>query len=178
MPGSPKPCQITSHINLPAAPSTCTCSHHDTVRNLSNSFLTPENLKILQLNVRGINEIDKFNEICALVSTVSCLPDVLVFSETKLKETFPRQIYSIPGFNTFCCSRSAGSGGGVLVYVRSSIPVDANPLPPASFERLSLTLNLDTCRFRLLAVYRAPTSSNLVEFLDDLENFLSISEDN
>jgi exonuclease III len=68
-------------------------------------------------------------------------PDVIALSETKLKPTFPVQIYSISGFNLFNCSRIDGSGGGVLVYVRSTIPTDRINLPPTSFERVQLSLH-------------------------------------
>jgi hypothetical protein len=130
------------------------------------------NFNVAQLNVRGINEVAKFLELKSNLMDLPAIPDVIVLSETKLKPSFPVKIYSISGFNLFSCSRTNGSGGGVLVYVRSSIPVDQTNLPPVSFERVQLTLHLGFSRFAIYAAYRAPDHSNFDDFINELEVFL------
>ena len=147
-------------------------SHYETVSDLKNISADPNSLKILQLNVRGINEIAKFNELRCLLDSLAPSLDIIVLTETKLKSDFPIQIYSIDGFSNYACSRCDRGGGGVLVYVRSNIPVDSTPLPSVSFERVLLTVNFGGSSFRLLACYRAPEISNLAEFMTEVEAML------
>lgn len=115
----------------------------------------------------------KFNEMRALIGSFPCKLDVIVLCETKLKSQFPLQIYSLPGFHLFSCSRAERGGGGVVVYIRSNITFEEIPMPKVSFERLSFHLTLGLVHLRLLAVYRAPDAGNFSEFLDELENNLS-----
>lgn len=133
----------------------------------------PNELKVLQLNVRGINETKKFNQLRALISSFTFAFDVIVFCETKLKSSFPLQIYSLPGFQMFSCSRTGRGGGGIIAYIRSSLPAEAVPAPTTSFERLQFRINLGSTQLQLLAYYRAPDANNVSEFLDELENDLS-----
>jgi Reverse transcriptase (RNA-dependent DNA polymerase) len=129
-------------------------------------------LKVLQLNVRGINYRKKFNQLRVLIDSFKCTFDVIVFSEVKLNDKFPLQIYSLPGFNRFSCLRSVQKGGGVIAFVRSTIPAEEVKVPPAPFEKIHLILSFSNVRFRMLAYYRAPDPNNLSEFFDDLENDL------
>jgi hypothetical protein len=142
---------------------------------LSSVKVPDGNLNIAQLNVRGINDVTKFLELKSTLMNLATIPDVIVLSETKLKPSFPVKIYSIGGFNLFSCSRTDGAGGGVLVYVRSAIPVDRIDLSPVSFERVQLSLHLGFSRFAILATYRAPNRLNFDDFISELEVFLSSS---
>jgi hypothetical protein len=117
--------------------------------------------------------VTKFLELKSILMNLPAIPDVFVLSETKLKSSFPVKIYSISGFNLFPCSRTDGAGGGVLVYVRSSIPVDRVDLPSTSFERVQLTLHLGFSRFAIFATYRAPDRSNFDDFISELEVFMT-----
>jgi hypothetical protein len=97
-----------------------------------------------------------------------------VLTEVKINASFPLKIYSIPGYNQFADLRENRSGGGVLVYVRSTIQAEQLIIPPSSsFERLHIRLTINTLSFLLLAIYRAPEPSNFHDFIDELEQTLS-----
>jgi hypothetical protein len=133
---------------------------------------SPTHLKILQLNVRGINKIDKFNKLRLLFDKLSSELDVIVLSETKLKINFPLALYSLPGFQCFTCTRLAQNGGGVLVFVRSGISAVSVQLQQVSFERIHLQISIGSLHFRLICIYRAPDPNNFDEFISSLEDDL------
>ena len=140
----------------------------------SKSLNTRNNdLKIFQLNVRGISDVRKFNHVRALLTSLSCNLDVVVLTEVKLKSNFPIQIYSIHGFRLYYCLRSVKSGGGLLVYVNTSIPSEHVSLAPTTFERLQLNLTFGPLKYRLFAVYRAPDPANFNDFMSNLEELTS-----
>ena len=148
------------------------CSHHLSLATLP-STAAANRLNICQLNVRGINEVNKFNEIRLLLGASPLSLDVIVLFETKLRQTFPLKLYSFPGFNLFSCSRAQKNDGGVMVYVRQSLVSKSTQLPPVSFERLSINIYCGGSCLRLLGFYRAPGSSNLNEFLNELDTTLT-----
>lgn len=135
-----------------------------------------DSIKIFQLNVRGISDINKFNTLVLLIAQFQCELDVIVFSGVKLKTTFPVQIYNIPGFNRFVSLRSEKGGGGIVSFVNQKITTENEISISAQFEKLSLILNIDNVKYRLLAYYRAPTPSNFGNFLDDVEDEISSSD--
>jgi hypothetical protein len=109
-----------------------------------------------------------------LLGSFSSPIDVIVLTEVKINASFPLKIYSIPGYNQFADLRVNRSGGGVLVYVRSTIQAEQLIIPPSSsFERLHIRLTINTLSFLLLAIYRAPEPSNFHDFIDELEQTLS-----
>lgn len=157
-------------------------------KNTSNEYFTTLNearnqialnsssIKFLQLNVRGISNIHKFNKICTLINVFKCNFDVIALTEVKLKSTFPVQLYNIKGFNRYTSLRSDLGGGGVIVFVNEGIQVENPIATSATFEKLNLTLSINAVKLRLIVYYRAPTTSNLSAFMNDLESELSASD--
>lgn len=134
-----------------------------------NFSIRDNDLKIFQLNVRGISNTRKFNHVRTLLTSFSCNFDVVVLTEVKLKSNFPVQIYSIRGFRLYYCLRSAKGGGGLLVYVNTSIPSEQVLIAPTTFECLQLNITIGASNYRIFAVYRAPDPSNFNDFMNNLE---------
>lgn len=104
-----------------------------------------------------------------MISAIDCQIDVIVLTEVKLKTSFPVQIYSIPGYSRFVCLRSEQGGGGILVFIKSSITASEEIGKPNQFEKLSLHLDKNGNKLRLIVYYRAPKHDNFRSFMDDLE---------
>lgn len=137
--------------------------------------------KILQLNVRGISEINKFNQICNTVKSFKCSFDVITLTEVKLKTTFPIQLYQLPGYVRYECLRSEKGGGGVITFItfiKSDLHVAEFIPKVASFEKIKIKMKIGDKNFHLLAYYRAPQEPNANGFLEDLENEISSSDAN
>ncbi|KAG5666481.1 hypothetical protein PVAND_014508 [Polypedilum vanderplanki] len=144
-------------------------------------------LAILQINIRGINKLKKFDKLKLLLSQFKTKPDVIVVGETKLKPLSPINIYNLVGYAKYFQSRSNinnGSGGGLLVFVRKEICI--NSIETASFgntkgetvEKIKLNLKIQERRINLLTYYRSPHQSNATVFLSDLESEFQVSDSN
>jgi Reverse transcriptase (RNA-dependent DNA polymerase)/Endonuclease/Exonuclease/phosphatase family len=134
-------------------------------------------LKVFQLNVRGISEILNFNKYRALLDQLGFKFDVIVFTEVKIKSTFPVNLYSIRGYQRFESLRDGNGGGGVIVFVRSSVKVVESFSLADRFEKVRITIDLEDKLFRLLVYYRAPVATNVKPFLEDLEYELQSSNE-
>lgn len=135
--------------------------------------LESKSIKIFQLNVRGISCVNKFNQICASINAFNCKFDIIVFTEVKLKSSFPIQIYNMRGFKRFSSLRSDQGGGGVITFVKNSVQVENSFVLSATFEKLKLFLDFGFTKLRLIAYYRAPIPANMNAFIEDLEEELS-----
>lgn len=133
-------------------------------------------IKIFQLNVRGVSNVNKFNKICGIINVFKCKFDIIILTEVKLKTSFPVQLYNINGFERFTSLRSDQGGGGVIAFVNKDILVEESTSLSAMFEKLKLTLNINSSKLRLIAYYRAPTTSNIKPSLKDLEEEISASD--
>lgn len=92
--------------------------------------------------------------------------DVIIFTEVKLKSTFPIQLYNIAGYERFACLRSEKGGGGVIAFIKSNLTIIESSSSVGSFEKLKIVFEIEATKFRLLAYYRAPLQPNVNEFLD------------
>lgn len=127
----------------------------------------------MQLNVRGISSLDKFAQLCTAIATFSFRFDVIALSEVKLNAKSHFKLYNINGFTRFVNLRAARSGGGVIVFVKSSLQVEEKSSSLLGVEKLSLTISRRDSKVRVIVYYRAPVPSNLRLFFDDVENEIS-----
>jgi hypothetical protein len=126
---------------------------------------------ILHLNIRSMNQNFRSFEI-SFLNQVSKV-DILIFSEVNIKEHEVNK-FKINGFKIFSKTREDERGGGIVIYVKSSF-VSQEIISDFNFaESLALKINNE---ITVLAVYRRPSFSK-VNFLDELDNFLSSNKDN
>lgn len=144
----------------------------DAAANISSSI---NDLKIFQLNVRGINDLVKFAQLCTAINTFAFQFDIIALFEVKLKSDSHYKLYNINGFTRYANLRPGRGGGGVIVFVKSSFVVHDQPSSLAGIEKLSLTISTCKHNLRLLAYYRAPVLSNMRLFFDDVEKEISNS---
>lgn len=133
-------------------------------------------MKILSclLNVRSIVKNKLFLE--AFVSKYKL--DLLFITETWLKTADVDSVVLGNLFKTYNIYRSdrfRKKGGGVAILVRNVFPfvVHLRLHEPDSFELLAGDFCIDTCKIRIIVVYRAPScnsvgSTKLVDTLSDL----------
>ena len=67
-------------------------------------------------------------KIHLLAEMVTDRVDILLISETKLDSTFPKPQFYLDGYSEPHRLDRTASGGGLLLYLRSDIPVKALPL--------------------------------------------------
>ncbi|KAG5685129.1 hypothetical protein PVAND_014324 [Polypedilum vanderplanki] len=134
---------------------------------------------ILHFNTRGLNKEQKFEKLKCMILQLIHKPDLLVFSETKLKPRFPVNIYNINGYKKFSeCRKSNkkdGAGGGLLVFIRKDINILSNETLSigdnikSSIQKIKLKISLQNETFTIICYYRPPDQNNSKIFLMDVE---------
>jgi exonuclease III len=103
-------------------------------------------------------------------------PDVLVFAETKIDESFPTSQFLINEYNELTrCDRSA-HGGGLIEYIRSGIVRKRlKNFELKSFESICSEISVKNVRWFLLSVYRSPKYNNIKNFFSELTSTLNLA---
>ena len=87
--------------------------------------------------------------------------DILMISETKIDDSFPKTQFLIEEFTTRCRLDRNGSGGGILVFICKDIPSKSRPTDFSNRKRFFLELNLQKIKWVLCCSYHP--HSNFVE---------------
>ena len=157
--------------------------------DLSKNFdITNNSLKILRLNnpknvifsYLHINSIR--NKMGSLREVVMENVDILAIAKTKIDESFPTAQFLLVGYHSPYRLDKSPKSGGILVYVKSSIPSRQLNFPnlPYKIQAIPFELNLRKEKWLVISIYRPPLES-LSCFLDYLTNmidFFSSSDDN
>ena len=125
-----------NHSNLIKIPFT------PTPRKPKPSFVSPS---VLYFNARSLkNKIDELSARCEIYN-----PDVIIITETWLDPVIPDSFVAINSYDLLRCDRDS-NGGGVALYIKSSISYELVPLPsPSSL----LKSNFLACRLIDHAVF-------------------------
>lgn len=134
-------------------------------------MITKLALTIIQLNIRGMNELGKFDAVGELLDRYGKRVDVVVLGETWLK-TDTAKLFSLDGyFGIFSCRDE--SHGGLAVFIRKDLKYTlcANRVFDG-FHHIHLSLQIDSKPVQLHAVYRPPSFDSR-RFLSAVESMLS-----
>ena len=85
--------------------------------------------------------------------------DILSIQETKIDSTFPKSQFPLQGYNTYRRDRKKG-GGGILLYVRNSIPCYQIKTTCGEVEAILIDIQLGQQHFSLLLAYKPPSVKN------------------
>ena len=84
--------------------------------NLSNGPpINVDNFKIIHFNINSILATDRIEQLTDICRTLRI--DILILSESKLDETIPNNIISIPGYHEPIRHDRNRHGGGVIMYI-------------------------------------------------------------
>lgn len=143
---------------------------HDSIEDFNESYSLDENkhLKILQWNVRGINNIGKFDEILQTLESSKTYVDLIVLGETWLKTDYC-PLYEVPNYKSFFSCREE-SNGGLAVFVNKSYSsklIKNNCTD--GFHHIQIELITKGHFYHIHAVYRPP-NYDYGKFSEYLEN--------
>ncbi|CAH2091775.1 unnamed protein product [Euphydryas editha] len=130
-------------------------------------------LSLVHINAQSIQA--HYSDLLASFSTG--VVDCVLVSETWLKPSVPSTSCSIPGYRFFRNDRTGRGGGGVGIYLRSSIPASvvsySDSLSTGSIEYLFLELTIHHKRVLLGVLYCPSDKINYFkEMVDILESFV------
>ena len=129
-----------------------------------------DNIIVGTLNINSISP--KYDEFKSIVSGYF---DVIIVTETKLDDSFPKAQFCIDGFSIPYRLDRNRNGGGLMIYVRDDIPskmLTKHNLPE-DIEAAFIELNFRKCKWLLCATYRAP-SQNHNYFFDNIDKCLDM----
>ena len=138
-----------------------------------DSFKSLKEVRLKNLNriiLAHLNINSLRNKFDALVSGNV---DVLVLSETKIDESFPKGQFKVPGFCTpFRLDRDR-FGGGILVYVQENLPAKLLSSETKTIEGIFIELNFRKKKWLLSCSYN-PSKSNIISHLEHLRRSLDL----
>lgn len=129
-------------------------------------------LRILQFNIRGMNEPDKLDYIKELLTMYPKNIDVVVIGETWVKEE-KVQCFQIDGYRSIFSCRPEFRGGGLAVFIREPILYETiSNAHDQGLHHIHVRLDVVGSEFHIHAVYRPPSFSS-TEYLEKLDSLLS-----
>ena len=133
----------------------------------------PKNIIFSYLNINSVR--NKFQNMSSLISENV---DILIVAETKLDSSFPTTQFVIPGFHHPFRLDINRRSGGLLVYVKGSIParVLTSFSTPADTQIIVFEINLRKEKWLFVGIYKPP-SLNSQYFLDTLSGLLDFYSD-
>ena len=126
---------------------------------------------IAHLNISSIR-----NKLEVLASMVMGKVDILLISESKIDDSFPKSQFSIPGFSIPYRKDRDGAGGGILLYIRQDIPSkllnNFHSTFDTKYENMFVEINLHKRKWLIGGSYN-PAKATILEHT----NYLSKSLD-
>ena len=137
----------------------------------------PKNVILSYLNINSIrNKFENLREI------VKQNVDVLAVGETKIDTSFPSAQFFLEGYHSPYRPDISRKSGGLLVYVKTTIPSRQLSLPKFQFrtQALPFDLNLRNEKWLVISIYRPPLDSlaRFLEFLASITDIFSSAYDN
>ena len=137
----------------------------------------PKNITFSYININSIR--NKFRSLCSFISSNV---DILSIAETKLDYSFPNAQFLIPNFHQPFRQDISRNSGGLLVFVRSSIPARmlSNYRLPPDLPAIPFETNLRKEKYLFISVYKPPSLNNqyFCDSLSELLDFYSNIYDN
>ena len=99
--------------------------------------------------------------------------DILMISEIKIDESFPKGSFLIEGFSTPYRLDRNPKGGGIMLCVRTDIPSNILAYEDKPIESLFIEFNLQNTRILINYSYN-PHKSEIKKHLTDLRNSLDL----
>ena len=135
--------------------------------DLSNgSPINTKNFTIFHYNINSITangRLEQLSDICSVLHL-----DVLIITESKLDDTIPTNMITIPGYHDPLRRDRNRNGGGVLIYIAENLIFNHREnLQVQDYEHIWVDVKTKNANFAINALYRPPneTSVSHNEFL-------------
>ena len=153
-------------IKQPIFASTNNTSNFSLLRNLR--IKNPKNIIFSYFSTNSIR--NKFDNLCDLISKII---DILSAAETKFDLSFPNSQFLILGFHEPMRLDITSKRGGMLVYIRFSLPsrLMSNFKLPENIQVIPFELYLRKEKWLFVGIFKSPLQSNIY-FLDTLNDWL------
>lgn len=139
--------------------------------NLKYPYTNQNYIRIAQWNVRGINNMQKFDEVLMFLDSIKIPIDVFCVGETWLKAN-NCPLFSIPNYDPIFSCRETSSGG-LAMYIRSGLSFNiVKTFSNEGMHLIHVEIKINGLLYDVVGVYRPP-SYDFEKFHDELEFLLS-----
>ena len=147
---------------------------HSLKIDISNgSPINTENFNIVHYNINSILATDRIEQLTEICKTLNV--DVLIITESKLDQTIPNNLITIPGYHEpLRHDREVNGrhGGGVLIYIAEHLAFQNRPEFQSNYyEHLWADIRVNDKIYAINALYRPPNESQ-----DDHQLFLQTAD--
>lgn len=152
--------------------------YHDNLEDFNTHYVDTKqsSLRILQWNIRGMNDLSKFDYILQSLDHCVVPIDIIVIGETWVKEANVG-LYNITGYNrVFACRQNAGGGLAMFINEKWNFKIVEN-VSTEGLHHIYLELTRNTLCFDVHGIYRPP-SFDFNTFHNMLESWLLSSNKN
>lgn len=128
-------------------------------------------LRLIQINIRGMNNFEKFDSLRMFIKGLNCDIDVIVIGETWVKQERSK-FYCIPGYKSiFSCRNNASGGLGIFVKETMRFNTLTNTTE-RGFHHIAIKLHTGYTPITLHSMYRPP-DFDFNFFANYLENIVA-----
>jgi len=126
------------------------------VKQLKQS--NPTNLTCSYLNINSIR--NKFDNLFDMIDQNI---DIVCLAETKLDNSFPTNRFQVPGYSSPYRLDINSKSGGLLVYIKDSIPSKElkQLVIPNGIQILPIEINLRKSKWLIISIYRPPSTPEI-----------------
>ena len=132
------------------------------------SPINTNNFNIAHYNINSVTAFGRLDQLADICATLKLL-DILILTESKLDDTIPSSLITLPGYHEPLRRDRNRNGGGVLVYVAENLIFNQKEhLQSEYFEHIWVDVQIRNVRFAINALYRPPneTSQSHNNFLE------------
>lgn len=131
-------------------------------------------LTLLQINIRGINNLEKLDCFTSFVESLRTNVDVIVVGETMLKQE-RCQYYNIAGFSSVHSCRNQSSGG-LAMFIRDGMDYTIKKnISHDGYHHIEMSIKLKHKTCTIHGVYRPP-DNDLPRLLAFVEGILATTD--
>ena len=135
-----------------------------------------ENFKVVHYNINSILAPDRIEQLTDICNTLKI--NVLILSESKIDQTIPNNLITIPGYHEPLRHDrliNGRHGGGVLMYIAESLAFQNRPeLQSDNYQHIWADVRINGKIFAINGLYRPPNedADSHKIFLETAENIL------
>ena len=139
------------------------------IKNLKD--ICQKNLGKIVIGHLNINSIRQ--KLDSLIEITAGNIDVLMISEAKLDDSFPKGQFLIKGFSEPYRLDLSSKGGGIMLFIREDIPSKLLSIEQNSIESFYIEVNLRKVKWLLSCSYN-PNKNNIHAHLENLDRSLTL----
>ena len=127
----------------------------------NGSPINVNNFNVVHYNINSITAQGRLDQLSGICSTLNL--DVLIITESKLDQTIPNNLITIPGYHEPVRRDrdiNGRDGGGVLVYISEHLVYQHKQnLQSDLYEHIWVDIKIKNVSFAINAFYRPPTET-------------------